>query len=143
MKRLIFILALLFVAATNYAQYINTVTATEGDTLRDTETDYIYIPNSGGFISESDVTIQMLCTQIGGISDGTVTLQGSIDGVSYAALPNETYTDLPVDTATIANAAVLEWPIPRTYFYKYRLKIEGTSGDTTLLHTVYRIKKIE
>jgi hypothetical protein len=142
MKRLIFILALIFVAATNYAQ-LNTVTATEGDTLRGTETDYVYIPNSGGFIGESDVTIQMLCTQIGGTSDGTVTLEGSVDGTSYAALPNETFTDLPVDTATISDAAVLVWPIPRTYFYKYRLKIAGTSGDTTLLHTVYRIKKIE
>jgi hypothetical protein len=143
MKRLIFILALIFVAATNYAQYINTVTATEGDTLRDTETDYVYVPNSGGYITETDLTIQMLCTQIGGTSDGTVTLEGSIDGTSYAALPNETFTDLPVDTATISDGAVLVWEIPRTYFYKYRLKIAGTSGDTTLLSTKYRIKKIE
>ena len=141
--RKVFILALMFIAAMSYAQEpYKQITASEADSSKGAETDYQYIPN-GTLSSQRALTIQVLCTQLGGTSDGTISLEGSIDGTSYAALDNSVLTEISDDSLTITNGAVWHAVIDRTTFCKYRLKIEGTSGDTTLLTTKYLLQKIE
>ena len=146
MKKLVFLLALAVVAIAANAQkgrYIG-ITPSEADTNKNGETDYLYFPNVGGFESQTDLMLQILCTDAyGGVSDGTVTIEGSLDGTSYVALTDEMYTDMNNDTATIAPAAVLQFHIPRTHHYKYRAKVVGTSGDTTLLKPRYRFQDIK
>lgn len=146
MKRFIGIFALLLFVALSYAQNgrPQTVTASEADTNKNAETDYIYIPNAGGFVDEVNLNIQVLCTDdYGGTSDGEITIQGSQDGTSYVNITDDSFTDMVGDSATIVDAAVLEWVIPRTYHYKYRLQVIGTSGDTTLLTPKYRVQDIK
>jgi hypothetical protein len=89
------------------------------------------------------VTLQALCTQTGGTSDGSITLQGSLDGVSYVAL-----TDLagfikgyPNDTLTITNGAVASWMVKDCPYNYLRLKVVGTSGDSTKITAKYNIVK--
>ena len=128
----------------SYAQKgrVLTVTASEADSSKGAETDYQYIPNAGGFTSQYDLTIQVLATQLGGTSDGTISLEGSVDGTSYAAIDNTVFTATD-DSLTITNGAVWVVNIPITRHYKYRLKIAGTASDTTLLTTKYLYKDVE
>lgn len=146
MKKLFVLLVFAVVAIAANAQkgkYI-TITASEADTNKNAETDYIYFPNVGGFESQTDLMLQILCTDAyGGTSDGTITLEGSVDGVSYAPITDEIFTDVSDDTATIAPAAVLQFNIPVTHHYKYRAKAVGTSGDTTLFTPRYRFQDIK
>jgi hypothetical protein len=142
MKKLIFLLALAVVAIAASAQspYV-TVTASEADTNKNAETDYLVIPNTGSFLSPQILTIQVKCVdQFEGTSDGTLTIEGSVDGISYFNLTEEEFTDMNNDTVTIAPDVVATWVIPKTYFSKYRIKAVGTSGDTTLFVTKYKVQ---
>lgn len=62
MKKLIFLLALAVVAIAASAQspYV-TVMASEADTNKNAETDYLVIPNTGSFLSPQILTIQVKC----------------------------------------------------------------------------------
>lgn len=141
MKKLFVLLVFAVVAIAANAQIWKTVTATEADSSKGAETDYIYIPNVGGFDGVKDLSIQTLCTQLGGTSDGTITIQKSVDGTSYKSMLTSVDTDLIAsnDTLTITNGAVLTFRL-KTYAYKYRLKVEGTSGDSTIFVTRYLFK---
>jgi len=148
MRKLLFIFALLLVVATSYAQRKGlpiTVTASEADTSNGAETDYITIPNIGGFSSETDLSIQILCANLGGTSEGTITLEKSQDGTTYVPMNTtvDSYLICANDSATITDAAKFIFTIPRTYDYKYRLKITGASGDSTLFTTKYRYQDVK
>lgn len=146
MKKFTFVIALMLVVAMSYAQkgVAKTVTASEADTNKGAETDYLYIPNASGFTSQVDLAIQILCTDdYGGDSDGLLTIEGSTDGTSYVILTNDVFTDMNDDSISIADGVVAEWIIPRTHHYKYRIKAVGTSGDTTLFTPKYRFQEIE
>jgi len=143
MKKLIFLLALAVVAIAASAQspYV-TVMASEADTNKNAETDYLVIPNTGSFLSPQILTIQVKCSvdQFGGTPDGELTIEGSVDGISYFNLTDEEFTDMNNDTVDIANGVVAKWVIPKTYFSKYRIKAVGTENDTTLFDTKYKVQ---
>ena len=102
------------------------------------------------------MTLQAVCTQGGasGTPDGTLWLQGSVDGTSYvtvANLPNNDWVNLQVsDTtaiavndhiATISTGLVLTAIIKGSPFAYYRFGATGTSGDTTDITVKYIVKK--
>jgi len=143
MKKLIFLLfAFIAVAQFVQAQPYKTVTATEADLNANAETDYIYLPNVDWFYSVKDLDIQVLCTDnYGGNSDGTITLERSVDKTSWKPVLTTIDTDFITanDTFTIVNAGVAQFRL-KTYWPYYRLKIVGTSTDTTDLSTKYNWK---
>lgn len=142
MKKIIFLTMLTMFCFASQAQPYKTVTAGDGDQNANAETDYITLPNSASvnnwFTSIKDLKIQILCTQHGGTSDGKVTIQRSLDNTSWKEMLTTVDTDLITsnDTLTITNGAVLTFRL-KTYWPYYRLKIVGTSSDTTDFTTKY------
>ncbi|MEA2037420.1 MAG: hypothetical protein U9O94_07965 [Nanoarchaeota archaeon] len=100
----------------------------------------------------ASLTIQALCTQVGGTSDGKVTVQGSIDGTSYVTLANLSNNGwvsmFAADSSkvandgnefTITNGGVFTTVISpdngaTAPFLYFRLRGVGTTGDTTKLN---------
>lgn len=79
--------------------------------------------------------IQALCTQLGGTSDGTLLLKGSVDGVTYVTL-SETTSKInfyPNDTLTITNTAGWLIKLDENLFNYYKVVGGGTASDTTLI----------
>lgn len=144
MKNFILFFVLIATVAAASAQRLSpiTVTASESDTSKGAETDYIVIPNASHFDGVYDLVIQSLCTQIGGTSEGTITLEKSLDGTSYKPMLTTIDTDFITvnDTFTVTNGAILQYRI-KTYWPYYRIKIVGGSGDTTLFTTKYGFAK--
>ena len=78
---------------------------------------------------------QALCTQLGGTSDGTLLLQGSVNGSNYVTISTTSglLTFFPNDTLTITDGAVWLIDIKDNPFRYYRVVGAGTSSDTTLI----------
>lgn len=110
------------------------------DTIKGAKTvNFVLSPS---FQGKNLLTIQALCTQIGGVSDGSLILEGSIDGTSYETI---TATEgllyaFPNDTLTITNGAVGTWVLRDSPWIKYRIQGGGTSGDTTKVTIKYVYK---
>lgn len=137
---MIFLVFAVVAMAANAQSYVKMPAASEADTNKNAETDYIVIPHA--FTNVNDLMIQLLCTDAyGGTSDGTITLEKSIDGVSYTPVTTSPDADLICvnDTFTIVPNGVAHFRL-KTYFNKYRIKVVGTSGDTTLITTRYSFK---
>ena len=139
MKKLVFIISLFLSALTISAQTGRVYSITI-DTVQGAET--IYLTSNvitGGY---STLTIQALCTQVGGTTDGTMTLQGSVDGTSYTPLTDESglVKGYPNDSLTMTNGAVQSWVIQGTPYNYYRIKVAGTASDTTLITPKYVYK---
>jgi len=110
------------------------------DTVKGAETIYM---TTGQIIGEyANLSIQALCTDsFGGTSDGTIILQGSIDGTSFANLiDKDGFLYCPNDTFTIVPNGVALFTVKDNPYNYYRLKITGTSGDTTKLTVKYLFK---
>jgi len=140
MKKFIILLAVLFVGMATFAQSPNKVVSITVDTLTKIETEYFVVqPITGTYKS---LAIQALFTQLGGTSDGTATLQGSIDGTSYQTINSSTKAVFSTnDTLTITNGAVWNVYLDDPQFVYYRIAATGTANDTTLVTPKYIIKK--
>ncbi len=92
-----------------------------------------------------NLTIQALCTEVGGTSDGTIRLEQSTDGISWEDFTDEAglLKSYPNDTLTIVDGAVGKWIIQKTLDYQYRLAVTGTASDTTLIIAKYIWKDIK
>lgn len=79
--------------------------------------------------------IQALCTQLGGTSDGTLILKGSVDGTTYVTLSETAglINFYPNDTLTITNGAAWLVTIQEKLFNYYKVVGAGTASDTTLV----------
>ncbi len=138
MRKILFILAIFALSLGAVAQK-GKVFSIAVDTLNGNETvnfAAIEYTNSGV------LTIQALCTEIGGTSDGSLVLDASVDGVSYETLTST--TDLvygfPNDTLTITDGAVVTWLIKAPGWRFYRVKGAGTASDSTLITIKYIYK---
>lgn len=134
MKKLFIIFSLLIFSFAVNAQRVYTITS---DTLTEVETEYFALsPLTGDYES---LAIQVLCTELGGTADGTVVIQGSLDGTSYKTLNDESYyiKGFGNDTLTISDGAVGLWVIHKPAFRNYRVAATGTANDTTLITTKY------
>lgn len=135
MKKLIFI-SLFFVLAIFANAQKGLPVSIASDTVNGNETIYF---ETETFSQNWDLTIQVLCTNIGGTSDGTIRLEQSVDGNSWETVTDEVgyLKSYPNDTLTILNAAVGQWVLSGTPVYKYRLAVAGTASDSTLITPVY------
>jgi len=101
-----------------------------------TITDTIQGAETVTFATMADATqIQVLCTELGGTSDGVFTLKGSVDGVSFAKLTEKAskLNFFPTDTLAVSSEAVWLVSIKDKPFNYYKLVGVGTDSDTTLI----------
>lgn len=138
MKKLFIILSLLLCVYVVNAQRVYTITS---DTLTEVETEYFTVPDITG--TYESLGIQVLCTELGGTADGTVVLQGSLDGTTYVTLSDdENYIKgFTNDSLTISDGAANTWMIYNPGLVSYRIAATGTANDTTLVTTKYFLKK--
>lgn len=132
MKKLILFMFLVVSALAVLAQKGRPVVFT-GDTVQGNET--IYITVYDDISSNTPLSITVLCSELGGETDGTMTLEGSVDGTNYVALTDVTgvLKGFPSDSLTMTDGAVQVWTIEKNFFDSYRVKVAGTASDTTLL----------
>jgi hypothetical protein len=138
MKRIILIIAVMF-AFVAFAEAQRVYTQT-GDTLQGAETvNFTAIRSTS---SSGTLALQALCTELGGTSDGTLILQGSVDGTSYNTITTVAgkYDFYPNDTLTITDGAVIQCLITASPFNYYRWQGGGTASDTTLVTQKYSPK---
>jgi len=106
------------------------------DTVKGANTITIAIPVS--FEPNGTLQIEALCTQVGGTSDGTIVLQGSVTGTNYVTITtDQSILECINDTLTITDGGVGIWSLSKTAYNKYRLSIAGTSGDTTKVNVYW------
>jgi len=131
MKKIILILTMfLFVAFTANAQ--RTLTA---DTLMAVETiNFASMPGAK--------TVGVVCTQLGGTSDGTLTLYASTDNTNWKFLnfigstlgivsPQASLTGSDLNQLTITSGLAASWVILNDHYAYYRITAVGTANDTT------------
>lgn len=139
MKKLALILFALSLCIVSFAQ-VGAVKTLAIDTLDNTDAKTSDVIIASG--QYSSLAITALCTQLGGTSDGTLTLQGSVDGTSYKQITSadglaKFYT---ADTHTITNGSVWAAIIIRAPWKYYKVIGTGTANDTTLVTIKYIFK---
>ena len=149
MKKFILILALAVVAMAASAQR-GKVLAITADTLNGNET--VNFDLGVNFTGDYDyLVVQALCTQVGGTSDGTLALYGSLDGTSYSfingvgaevltASPKASITGADLNQVTITNGLVASWVVEGAPYKKFRIVGVGTANDSTLITPKFMYK---
>jgi len=134
---LIFALAILGVAASAQAG-VGRVKSLAIDTLTAATTDTSAVAYISG--SYAAITFQALCTELGGTSDGSLRLEGSVDGLSYLTLQEGVGYAYPNDTLTVTDGAIWQFKVNDAPFKYYRVIGLGTANDTTLVTLKYLLK---
>jgi hypothetical protein len=143
MKRAFLFLSIVLMSVAAMAQK-NTVKAITPDTLQGAETVYFYTETFS--FNWDVVSIQAACDNVGGTSDGTLSLEISVDGTDYVPFTDEANimkgyaTTGENDSLTITDGANITWLIYNAPGYKYRIKGEGTANDTTKITPKYIFK---
>lgn len=77
---------------------------------------------------KNSVTVQVTVTKTSGTVAGTLTLQGSLDNVSYKAalLPNGVSTAVNTYTATDVASQVFIWQLDKNAYNYWRVSYTGT-----------------
>ena len=149
MKKLILVLLVSLFAMASMAQKgtLNTVTV---DTIQGAETVNFAIGTTilGSY---NALSVTALCTELGGTSDGTLTMYGSHDGTNYvlingtgqavlSASPKTAVADSTLNVLTIVDALVANWVVTNAPYRYYRVAGVGTSADTTQVNITYVYK---
>lgn len=139
MKKILILFAFVLMTSISFGQR-GIVKSVAVDTLNGSETVNFTLSSITG--SYESVAIQALCTEIGGTSDGTLILQGSVDGTSYITMTDVVgvLTSYPNDTLTITNGAVVQYVVHDNPFNYYRVQGGGTASDSTLVTVKYTYK---
>jgi hypothetical protein len=122
MKKLLFILAFVALGVAANAQRVVI------DTIKGAETvNFATMQNAD--------EVQVLCTELGGTADGTITLEGSVDAISWEIIAEtpSNYNFYPNDTFTIVDGAVMIVNIKDDPFLYHRISGTGTTSDTTII----------
>lgn len=114
--------------------------APKSDTVVNTATAFITCKKLAD-VNASYVTVQVNVTKISGTVGGTISLQGSLDGVNFKALnTRETQTALATITATDATN-VYHWRLDGSPFLYYRVSWTGTGTmSASFSAQLYRVK---
>lgn len=108
---------------------LSTATATR-DTVTSTATGFL---TSKRVTGTGTVTIQALVTKVSGTVGGTLTLQGSLDGTNFDAIPtSETRTSIATQTAADGTASYT-WRLATSPCLYYRISYTGGSGAVAYL----------
>jgi hypothetical protein len=148
MKRILFLIAFLFVVLGTQAQRGSVITV-DADTLNGAETVNFEIASFKA--AHNLLTINAVCANIGGTSDGTLTLYGSLDNSSWVfingvgagvltASPQASITGADLNQITITDALIASWTVKDLPYIYYRIAGVGTSGDSTLISPTYIYK---
>lgn len=95
----------------------------------------------------SALSIQTVATQVGGTSDGTITLQVSNDGSNFITVTDAILigdagiTFVSDSIHTVTNGSVWGLSIKDPEWYIYRLKCAGTVNDTTSVAVDWKFVK--
>lgn len=122
---------LMFFAFGMQAQNVNTFyqplgTLLTSDTVTNSATAYL-TSRAQTRVGVLYTTIQVVATEISGTTGGTITLQGSLDGVNYkAALVLEDTTAVPAYTATDVASQTFIWRLYGNPYTYYRISWTGT-----------------
>lgn len=95
--------------------------------------------------------VQVLCTQVAGVSDGQIAVYGSLDNVNFQLLnfvgatlgtasPIASHTGADLNQITIVDALVANWSIDNDKFPYTKLVCVGTAGDQTTISGVWSKK---
>lgn len=111
--------------------------------------DLTAIELDGAVTIDSDVmigakSVQVLCTNVAGTSDGTMAIHGSLDGTNYqlinfatgdlgTASPIASHTGADKNQITIVDALVASWVIDTEQYPYTKLVCVGTVGDNTTI----------
>jgi len=149
MKKYIFILVFAVVAMAANAQRGHVYTV-DVDTLQGNETVNFAVVTlrSPGY---DMLNITALCTQLGGTSDGTLTVYGSLDNTNWTfingvgggvitASPQASITGADLNQVTITNTLVANWIITDVPYKYFRVAGVGTALDTTQIDIKYMYK---
>jgi len=139
--KILFVLAIFAFLSLSVTAQKERVNTAPYDSVLTTETVYTGLIN---ILQETNsLVIQGLCTDVGGTPDGTLILQGSVDGVSYVNLAPETGQIIyrpNNDTLTITAGAIQSVFFVKNPYNFYRWKVTGTANDSTLVTTTYTYK---
>lgn len=149
MKKYIFILVFAVVAMAANAQSGHVYTVPT-DTLKGIETINFAIATLR-VPSYKSLNITALCTQIGGTSDGTIAIYGSLDNTNWTfingvggdvitASPQASITGADLNQVTITNGLVANWVIKDVPYIYFRGAAVGTALDTTQVDFKYMYK---
>jgi len=139
MKRFIYLIAIMLIGFSASAQ-----TAFTNDTITDTGT---VTTDAVQWTGDGVLTMTVLYTQLSGTAAGTATLKGSLDGVTYTTLKDDTYGNLLYfsnDTDTISSTNGASWVAELRgshglkYFY---ISTTGTGTQSTKVTGYYNIKR--
>jgi len=139
MKRFIYLIAIMLIGLSVSAQ-----TAFTNDTITDTGTVTTDVVRWTG---DGVLTMSVLYTQLTGTAAGTATLKGSLDGVTYTTLADDTYGNFlwfSNDTDTISATNGASWIVElrgthgMEYFY---ISTTGTGTQTSKVTGYYDIKR--
>jgi len=148
MKKLLFLLAFVVVAIAANAQRGRVITF-DVDTLQGAETvSFETFKTTGTY---NNISVQGVCTELGGTSDGTLSLYGSNDGTNWTlingvgagvltASPLASLADTTLNVITITDALVPAWTVNGSPFREWKVVGVGTSGDTTLVNLTVVLK---
>lgn len=150
MKRFGILFAILAFAVMSFAQGRGNLGTVTPDTLTKVETENFDLGTFTG--TYQSLAVVAVCTQLGGTSDGTVTLHGSLDGTSYVFIsgaaggnilttsPKASYTGTDFNQLTITNGLIASWAVIGMPYKYYRVAAVGTANDTTLVTVKYMYK---
>ena len=140
MKTIKILLTLSLLCAISLGSFAQRKTVATLSTDTVSNTDVVFSDSLSTKLSDY-INFQVLCTEIGGTSDGVAYLLGSTDGTSWKNITEKDgltsfFTN---DTLTIADAAIWSIVIQKNPWKYLKLKFVGTSSDTTQLVTKYTI----
>ena len=149
MKKIAIFLALFFAVLGTQAQSRGSVITLAVDTLQGAETVQFTLRELRA-PSYDYLVVDALCTQLGGTSDGTLALYGSLDNTNWVfingvgdlvtASPQASLTGADSNQVTITNGLVASWVLTGVPWRYYRVTGVGTTGDTTQVNIKYRFK---
>lgn len=114
------------------------------DTLKGADT--IYVHGLKATSSYHTLAVSFEFTQIGGTSDGSLTMQGGDinpttgDTVWVGLTTSELFVPSSNDTVTITDAGKASFIIIGTPLEQYRAVLIGTASDTTEIKSIYTFK---
>ena len=142
MKRLISIVAI--IAAVALARPVAAQSVmTSTDQVDGVESVYLPIVNSG---NARVISIDVVFTEVGGTTDGWVSLMAKNNGSSYEKVPLAGWADWinyssALDSLQITDGATWKVEIHDPGFTNYQVRVKGTAGDTTSVTMYYQIKR--
>jgi len=149
MKKLIFLIAILFVGMTAFAQQ-GAVKTVASDTVFSTNTVNFSIGTFSG--SYSSLAIIAKTSTVGDSCAGTVALYGSLDGTNWVlingvgggvvtASPQASLTGTDLNQLTFSNGLIESWVIKGMPYNQYRVAAVGSvANDSTLVSIKYVYK---